>query len=154
TIALFKSSDGGATWSQTRPVRIHADQHGFAFIPANPNGFYLGNDGGVYKSLDGNATFINLNQALPITQFMRGAVHPSNITSALGGTQDNGSLSYESSINWYRSAGSDGGYAAVDYNNPSTVYVTAQNLAISKSTSGPRGIFSPATTGIPDSSVE
>jgi ligand-binding sensor domain-containing protein len=49
---------------------------------------------------------------------------------------------------------SDGGYAAIDYNNPNNVYATQQQLVIDKSTSGPRGSFLAADNGIPPSSVE
>jgi hypothetical protein len=68
--------------------------------------------------------------------------------------QDNGSLSYQGSPNWYRADVADGGYAAIDYNNPNVVYATQQQLTIDKSTSGPRGSFNAADSGIPPPSSE
>jgi photosystem II stability/assembly factor-like uncharacterized protein len=153
-VEMFKSANGGASWTLISngyagpPFKLHVDQHAFGFIPGNSSGFYAGNDGGVYKSLDGGASFTNLNQSLAITQFWRGTAHPTNGTSAFGGTQDNGSLSYENSTNWFGSLGGDGGYAAVDYNTPSTVYASTQELNIRKSTNGPRGTFLARNSGI------
>ncbi|HZU04949.1 MAG TPA: dockerin type I domain-containing protein [Chloroflexota bacterium] len=152
-IELFRSTDGGASWSQvsngyTAPYKIHVDQHAFAFLPGNPNAFYVGNDGGVYRSTDGGTSYTNLNGSLSITQFYRGAAHPTRLTSAFGGTQDNGSLSYENALSWYRALRGDGGYAAIDFVNPNTVYATTQMLGIWRSTTGPRGTFTPADAGI------
>jgi len=152
-VEAFKSTDGGATWTlisnaYTPPYRIHADQHGFAFIPGNPDGFYLGNDGGVYRSLDAGASFTQLNDKLSITQFWRGGAHPTNLSSAIGGSQDNGPLSYENSLTWYRPFTGDGGYSLFDYDNPSIVYTSSQFLGLAKSTTGPRGDYSFAASGI------
>ncbi|MBI4491752.1 MAG: hypothetical protein HY690_03055, partial [Chloroflexi bacterium] len=153
-VELFKSADGGETWSMVSngyegsPHKVHVDQHAFGFIPGQTGGFYLGNDGGVYRSLDGGSTFANLNQNLPITQLYRGAAHPTNVSSAIGGAQDNGSLSYENSLSWNRSVGGDGAYPAIDYNNPNNVYASTQYLGIYRSTTGPRGSFTSATFGI------
>jgi photosystem II stability/assembly factor-like uncharacterized protein len=127
---------------------MHADQHALAMWQGDVTRLYLGNDGGVYQSINGAATWSNRNQTLSITQFYRGAAHPTNVTSAFGGTQDNGSLSYENSVSWYRSVGGDGGYAAIDYFDPNNVYATTQDLGIVRSTAGPRGAFFDATTGI------
>ncbi len=158
-IELFRSTDGGATWSlisnaYTQPFKIHADQHGFDFVPGNQNAFYLGNDGGAYKSTDGGASFTNLNQTLSLSQFYRGAAHPTNITSAIGGAQDDGALSYENALGWFRSLGGDGAYVAVDFNNPNNVYMSTQNLNIFRSTTGPRGTFAAANSGIPNEQQE
>ena len=159
-VELFKSTDGGTSWSLVSkgytgpPYQIHVDQHGFTFIPGNPNGFYIGNDGGIYRSLDAGATFENKNADLSITQVWRGAVHSTLTTSALAGTQDNGTLSYDNALSWYRSVGGDGGYAAIDFDNPTTVYASAQNLAIYRSTTGARGDYSAASTGIAKAAEE
>lgn len=152
-VELYKSADGGANWAlisdgNLPPYKIHVDQHAFGFIPGSGGNFYLGNDGGAYKSLDGGANFVNLNATLNTVQFWRGAVHPSDTTSALGGTQDNGTLSYQNALNWYRLFGGDGGPSAFDYTNPQNVYASAQLLNIFKSTTGPRGTFAPASNGI------
>ena len=91
-VELYKSTDGGANWSQVsnanvEPYKIHADQHGFDFIPGNPNGFYLGNDGGMYKSLDGAASFINLNTLILPVDGTCGPRHKSvNLPSAYSET--------------------------------------------------------------------
>jgi photosystem II stability/assembly factor-like uncharacterized protein len=152
-VDAFKSTNGGTTWSRITnsyifPYTMHADQHALAMWQGDATRLYLGNDGGVYQSINGASTWSNRNQTLSITQFYRGAAHPTNVTSAFGGTQDNGSLSYENSLDWFRSVGGDGGYAAIDFNAPNNVYATTQDLGIVRSTTGPRGSFSSATSGI------
>ena len=156
---MYRSRDGGTSWTlvsnaYTAPYKIHADQHSFAFIPGSPDTFFEGNDGGVYKSFDGGNTFNDLNQTLSISQMYRGAANPFSTTSILGGTQDEGSVSYENSLSWYRSFGGDRGYAAFDFLNPNNVLVTSQYLDIWRSTAGPRGSFSLTSGSIPSSSVE
>src|SRR5205807_9898590 len=70
-------------------------------------------------------------------------------SSALGGTQDNGTVSYEGSLSWFESACGDGAYTLVDYNNPTNVYATCAAFArVRKSTTGARGTFSSSSTGI------
>jgi len=52
-VNIWKSIDGGKNWQITthwwgdRTNEVHADQHTFAFNPAN-NRLYAGNDGGIY----------------------------------------------------------------------------------------------------------
>ena len=63
------------------------------FDPSNPNVFYVGNDGGIYKTTNGGSTWVTLNTTLSITQFYSGiSLHPTNPDIAMGGTQDNGTL--------------------------------------------------------------
>jgi photosystem II stability/assembly factor-like uncharacterized protein len=158
-IELYRSTDGGASWTlisqgYTIPSKIHVDQHALSFIPGNPNGFYVGNDGGVYKSMDAGATFTNLNQGLSTIQLWRGAAHPTGVASAIGGSQDNGTLSFEGASSWYRAFSGDGGYVAIDFDNPQIVIGSTQNLGIRRSTAGPRGSFTSATNGIPSNTAE
>ena len=52
--------------------------------------FYIGCDGGIYKTTDNGASFQSLNRGLTLTQFTSIAIHPNDPTISLGGTQDNG----------------------------------------------------------------
>jgi hypothetical protein len=103
-LEVLKSTNGGTSWtnvsqSQAPPFKVHVDQHTFGFVPGNASAFYLGNDGGMYKSTDGGTSFASLNATLATVQFFRGAAHPTDTSSAFGGTQDNGSLSYQGTPN-------------------------------------------------------
>jgi photosystem II stability/assembly factor-like uncharacterized protein len=54
-----KSSDGGVTWSDVRPVGLPSlDIHGFAVDPRNPNTLYAAVAGeGLFRSADGGRSF-------------------------------------------------------------------------------------------------
>ena len=137
---LHQSVDGGttferiSTWSQAFPagVQPHADHHIIVHAPnysaSNPV-VYFGNDGGLYRSTNvfaasanSNSSWQNLNNNLGVTQFYGGAGKRSAGGKIIGGTQDNGSLMYSAGTNWERTAGGDGGFAAVDPIDDTTIY--------------------------------
>lgn len=142
-VDMMKSTNGGKSWSQVTywdqsygfPV-VHADHHALVFDKNNANTLYGGNDGGVYKTTNGGASWTTLNNGLEITQFYSGAVYKSGATYH-GGTQDNGHLKYSGSgIIWTTVAGGDGGYSAQDQSNSSVMYEEYVYLEMSKSTDG------------------
>lgn len=151
----FGSEDGGTSWTQisqwdaerTNPIFAHADHHIIAFNPLNSNTVYLGNDGGVYKSVNGGTEWISLNNGLAITQFYYGAVHPT-LNRFYGGCQDNGTIATDNSQNWTEIIGGDGGATEVDYNNPDFVYGEYTNFCFYKSTDGGAN-FVKSMNGIP-----
>jgi photosystem II stability/assembly factor-like uncharacterized protein len=105
------------------PDYVHADQHALAFHPSNPQIVYVGSDGGVFKSLDGGATWSGKNGGLVTTQFyagFAGGYGPSGI--AVGGLQDNGTVKYGSSPSWSKIFGGDGGWCAIDPRDESVIY--------------------------------
>jgi photosystem II stability/assembly factor-like uncharacterized protein len=160
-IDLYKSNDGGATlvkisrWQNYHNGGVansaHADQHIIVSHPDyNANDFpvvYFGNDGGIQMTNDiwsvaEESGWINLcNSTLGITQFFGGAALP-DASVIVGGTQDNDKLRYRSSGawsgtgQWYQAQYGDGGYAAVNYNNPDIIYGEYTNLSIKKSNNG------------------
>ncbi|MDQ1300865.1 MAG: Sortilin-Vps10 protein, partial [Chloroflexota bacterium] len=59
---VLASTDGGANWFDMTPGlalnrAVHADMHAISFRPGNPNEIWIGNDGGIYRSLDGGQTW-------------------------------------------------------------------------------------------------
>jgi photosystem II stability/assembly factor-like uncharacterized protein len=141
-VDMMKSTDGGSSWSQLTywtsgygtPV-VHADHHAIVFHPIIPNVVFVGNDGGIYNSINGGASWTSLNNALEITQFYGGAVYPTG-TTYFGGTQDNGHLKYGGGTGWGQVFGGDGGYAAQNQTNNQISYEEYVYLAMSKSTNG------------------
>jgi hypothetical protein len=141
---LIRSLDGGNTWSILQSAQengtIHADMHALVFTP-DGNNLYLANDGGAYTTNQitaSNPTFNQLNSTLEVTQFYPGiTIDPQNVNIAIGGNQDNGTLIYNGSLTW-NNGGScgDGGYTAIDFVVPTTMYATCQDINIQKSTSG------------------
>jgi len=122
-VLLFKSTDGGNSL-QNITGGIHVDQHALAFDHQNASVVYVGNDGGVFKSTNGGTNWSSLNTNLAITQFYPGvSLHPTDANYILGGTQDNGTLRFTGSSVWQEiSLGGDGGYTAIDFVSPSTIY--------------------------------
>ncbi len=111
-IDLFRSDDGGANWGLASywwldPDRRynHADHHAIVFHPgykgASNKVMFIGNDGGVFKTLNAHAAtakgtaapcaahggfaWINLNNNYGVTQFYHGTAYPGRGTY-FGGT--------------------------------------------------------------------
>jgi hypothetical protein len=125
-VHLYKSIDGGNTFTVVTNG-IHVDQHILVFDPNDPGVLYAGNDGGVYRTLDGGASWTSLNTNLSLTQFYAGvSLHPTDPLEVLGGTQDNGTVLHTGSPDWGFVLGGDGGYTAIDFENPVTRYAETQ----------------------------
>lgn len=133
---VFRSTNGGTTWTNlTRSYdssfnyspgfsNAHPDQHSFAF-GLNSNQFFIGNDGGIYKTADGGVTFQSLNTTLSLTQFVSIARHPSDASITYGGTQDNGTQKRQpASSQWNDFASGDGGQVVINPLDPSTLFTT------------------------------
>lgn len=155
---------------------VHADQHNLVFHPqyngtTNRTLFATG-DGGVFRTLDAQAPVVpadftnvcvtfanyqlewqNLNNNYGVTQFYHGQPFPGG-TTYFGGTQDNGTvLGTDATGNeWFEINGGDGGYVAVNPNDPSILYSENTGISIQKSTDGGQN-FNDATTGINDSGL-
>lgn len=128
----------------------HADHHAIIYDPANPSRVFFGNDGGIFESTDGGESFIGRNGGFVTTQFYNGFANAvSDSMIALGGLQDNGTVKFQGGMSWNKVYGGDGGWCAVDPNNPNILYEEYVNLSISKSTDGGlnwSNIFNPAST--------
>ena len=144
------------------PTFVHADQHAIVFHPgydgSSNKTVYFANDGGIYRTDDALAeiatgeksacdpinskmTFTSLNNSYGVTQFYHGAVGPDGKTF-LGGTQDNGTLlgTIDAGPNqWLRVVGGDGGYVAIDQEQPRYMYGETQWGDMVRSTNGGEG---------------
>ena len=81
----------GTTWTEISRTGdpqhgIHVDQQTLAWAGSR---LIVGNDGGVWSTSDDGATWTDHNTTLAITQFYKGALHPTNPNFAVGGSQDN-----------------------------------------------------------------
>ena len=146
-VTIVASSDGGNTYTDIGNVYgeaaapggfIHPDFHAIAFTGANS--FYVGNDGGIWKTTDlggsgQSSDWVNLNATLNTVQFFRG-ISP-DLTHLLGGAQDNGSLGNlpgsASLPGWQGYHGGDGGFTAVNASGgATTVYAEYPHLVIER----------------------
>ncbi len=134
-VGLYRTTNGGTAWSSV--ASLHVDQHALEYSRSNPSIVYAGNDGGIYKSTNGGASFVSQNVNLPITQFYELGVALQAPTKMVGGTQDNGSKrrATASSI-WLTATGGDGGYAIIDYTDTSIIYTEYQNGSHNRTTDG------------------
>jgi hypothetical protein len=153
---------------------LHADQHALVFHPGydgvSNQTLYVGNDGGLARTTNARAVtggepcafssfgdrpridWESLNSGYAVTQFYHGdAVAGTDLF--IGGTQDNGVNLVRSATGygaWEHVLGGDGGYVAIDPDDPAVIYAETQHFpAIVKSVDA--GVtFSPATGGITD----
>jgi hypothetical protein len=118
---LIKSTNALSTASFTKMQNgLHADDHALVLDPSNSSIVWDGNDGGIWKSTDGAATWTSLNNSgFYATQFQSVAVHPIDQNFSIGGTQDNGTEcqgpcgTFVGNV-WNRSDFGDGGFALID----------------------------------------
>jgi hypothetical protein len=122
------SLDGGATTFTSHAATTHADTHVIKIAPSDPLVVYRGDDGGVWKSIDGGDTWVNQNNStMGATQFQSIAVHPTDPDISIGGTQDNGTEELSGGPTWLHSDDGDGGFAMIDQSTPTTMYHTYFN---------------------------
>ncbi len=154
-------SDRNETVSATdltpNPSYVHVDIHTLTFHPSNPNVFFVGSDGGVYKSSNGGLSFTTLNRGYAVTQFYGLGIGPDG--SVVGGTQDNSNPYVQGVMPYPKTAkvlwSGDGGWACISNITTSepvkqkALFVTAQNASMGRSYNngadwqGRGGFFSP-----------
>lgn len=101
---------------------VHGDNH--ALVVVNSNTWFIGTDGGLWSTQDSGTTWANQNATLGNTQFY--GVTPDPVTSGVwvGGAQDNGTAkSSPGNTAWNRVYLGDGGFTAINSNNPSQYFV-------------------------------
>jgi photosystem II stability/assembly factor-like uncharacterized protein len=119
---------------------IHVDQRGLAFAG---NRLIVGDDGGVFSTIDGGTTWSNHNTNLSISQFYEGSLHPTNPNVALGGTQDDGSPLFTGTSTWRIESFGDGMDNIFSLTNPDTTYATSvQGLNILRTMDNGANFFS------------
>ena len=117
------STDGGTTFAASQ-ANLHTDSHVIAIAPSLPTTIYFGSDGGIYKSINSGGTWTSLNNTtFRATQFMGIAVHPTDPSFTIGGTQDNGTEYRKPDGTWTRADFGDGGYAVIDQSALNTTTV-------------------------------
>lgn len=146
---------------------VHPDEHGIDFkIVGGKDIMYFGNDGGIYRTLDGfmglnigscntggSNQFDNLNATIgSMTQFVSFSIHPTDRDTVLGGTQDNGSPASStatSSSQFFTANGGDGGYNAINPNSTSQWFTANTDISVQVCNSGiscSTNTFSPVVT--------
>ena len=133
------SDDGGVSFRQSS-AEVHVDHHAIVLDPADPQRVLVGNDGGLYISHDGAATWDYFDH-LDLGQFYHVAVDTLRPYRVGGGLQDNGSWIGPSATqfrsgsenkagilaeDWRAIYGGDGFRVLFDPVDPNIVYATSQ----------------------------
>ncbi|MDJ0842077.1 MAG: hypothetical protein QNK37_36585 [Acidobacteriota bacterium] len=131
SIRFALSTNGGSSLSyQTSGwgsgQAVHQDTHVLKFHPGNGNTYWVGSDGGIWKTTNNGSSFSNLNGNLNITQFYDVAVNPNDPATIFGGSQDNSSERTTGNVEWNVTVVSGDGFMnLVDPRNTNTVYQTS-----------------------------
>jgi hypothetical protein len=131
-IEAYRGDLSGTTWTWTvisnhTGAAIHPDQHAIAFEPGNPNMIYVGCDGGLFRSPDRGNSWVHVNNGLIISEFEYIAQNVGSSRWLIGGTQDNGTDRWTGSSSFDHVADGDGGYVAVNHDDPTVVFHTYYN---------------------------
>ncbi|GAA3631345.1 GEVED domain-containing protein [Flavivirga jejuensis] len=128
-IDLFKTTNGGSSWSQLSHwyggfgyQGVHADQHAIAFGNNSSSQIVFGNDGGLYYSGNSGSTISVRNNGYNVTQFVKAGIGPDGTGDTNGifsaGSQDNGTQAFRSATVGVNSSeelsDGDGFYTFVD----------------------------------------
>jgi photosystem II stability/assembly factor-like uncharacterized protein len=134
-IDLYRSNDGGATFTSDGGRHAHPDHHSLWIDPSDGRHMVLGNDGGIYVTYDRGDNWEYLNN-VAIGQFYHVSVDSRRNYRVYGGLQDNGtwggpsrSASARGPVNgdWSLIGWGDGFVCRVDTEDPDQVYFESQN---------------------------
>jgi hypothetical protein len=150
SIRVFQSTNGGTTlnaltttWGSSQ--KVHQDTHVVRYSRTNGNRFWVGSDGGLWRSDDAGVNFANLNSNLNVTQYYDVAVHPTDAARLFGGAQDNSSSARTTSQFWAVTVVTGDGFMnLVDPGNPNYVFQTSYP-------SGGPSVYRSTTGGTPNS---
>lgn len=151
---LFVSSDGGASWTASNVGLTATTVHAVTLDPTAPAVVYAGTDAGVFKSLDGGATWVGAGIASSVFSV---AVDPTAPSTLYAGTLFLGVFkSTDAAGSW---AASNQGLTAstvrslaVDPALPTTVYAGTTDGGVFTSTDGGAS-WAPINTGLTHGNV-
>ena len=109
---------------------VHQDTQLVLHSKRQPGRFWVGTDGGLWRTDNSGTSYSNLNNGLNITQFYDVAVHPTDPTKIWGGAQDNSSevrLGVGATPNLWNVTfvSGDGFMNLVNPDNPANVFQTS-----------------------------
>lgn len=121
------------------PTYVHSDKHAVLFHPTQQGVYYVGTDGGIFRTLNNGLTYVPMNAGYSVTQFYGVSFDhfAPGRNIALGGTQDNGTQFIDGLGNTIKSSvlvkGGDGAHSEMSYLNPSAHFSTSYYGILSRS---------------------
>lgn len=157
---FWHSKNGGMDFEKvsgynTPKMSAHADHHAFSVLPDNKDVIFSLNDGGIYRS-DQNAkkgTWKFIGKGISNIEFYDFAQAYTDSNLLLGGTQDNGIIKTNNSLEWRAQQGGDGSTVDIDNNDKNIMYSLGQYInSIRRSTNG--GIdWNLMVNGLPEQNI-
>jgi photosystem II stability/assembly factor-like uncharacterized protein len=131
TIRWATSSNGGGdlstqdfSWGPSQ--KVHQDLHVIRFSRSTPGRFWVGGDGGLWRTDTSGLNFVNLNSTLNLTQFYDVTIDPDDPMKVWGGAQDNSSSGRFSNQIWNVTVVTGDGFMnVIDPANTSRVFQTS-----------------------------
>ena len=141
-VNMWKSEDGGVTWALLTHWRgsdappgvpvVHADKHCLLW---SGNTLFQGCDGGIYKTNNNGASWIDISSNLAISQMYRLGVSQSD-NKVICGLQDNGTKLRGNTGAWTDNIGGDGMECFIHPTNSNIMYGEFQYGEIRRSING------------------
>src|SRR5205085_61969 len=146
---LFRSADGGATWTEVTPeankgfpkkpygrlavaIAPSNPKRVYCFVESTDSALFVSDDGGVYYSYNSGSKWWKAEN-LPISQFYHVSVDDADPFRVYGGLQDNSSWVGQSqypggvaNAQWENMYGGDGFWMFPDPSDPDYLYAEAQ----------------------------
>ncbi len=153
-VNTWRSNDAGVNWLLDShwyggggAPYVHADCHDIIFDPVAAGTYFIGCDGGIFKTSDDGASFSDLSNNLCIAQIYRGGVSGTTAGTMISGHQDNGT-NVKVGANYFSGLGGDGMDCFIDRTNDNNMFGELYYGDFYRSNNG--GInWSGITTGTP-----
>ncbi|HEY9405680.1 MAG TPA: Calx-beta domain-containing protein [Pyrinomonadaceae bacterium] len=138
---LLKSTNGGATWSQSDTGLNYGAPHSLTIDPTNPSVIYAAaGGGGVFKTTNAGANWAQTNSGLTNTNVLDLALDPTNTSILYAGTADGVFKTTNAGASWQKvSSGLTAKAAhalAIDPSTPATLYAGTSASGVFKTTDG------------------
>jgi len=137
---LYRSSDGGRTFTNDAASEVHLDHHAIWIDPSDSDHLLIGGDGGVSVSWDRSDNWYQFRN-LPLGQFYEVGVDMRDPYHVCGGLQDNGSWCAPSQTwstqglrtrDWYNVGSGDGFFAVMLPSNPRLMLAESQGGSVTR----------------------
>ena len=157
-VNVWKSLNGGSSWDLTGfwyygpGPYVHADQHRHEYFIENGTPvLYSANDGGLYRTLDGGDSWIEISHGMVIQQIYRHGVYQNTpeVEMVIFGNQDNGTKLKEGE-DFRAVLGGDGMEAAISSDDSNYMFAEVYYGEMQRSVDGGWN-WMDGTSGIPQS---
>ncbi|MBI3511625.1 MAG: PKD domain-containing protein [Bacteroidetes bacterium] len=151
-VNVWRSDDAGvnwtlnAHWTGSGAPYVHADVHDIVFDPVAGGSYYIGCDGGIFKTVNDGGSFSDLSHNLSIAQIYSLGLSQLNSGTLITGHQDNGT-NVKVGANYFEGLGGDGMVCFIDRTNDGNMFGELYYGAFNRSTNG-GGFWSGITSGL------